>query len=46
MKISGDRMGHWYDFASGKGGDIFSLVQEKKGCDFKGAIEYLRSYMV
>jgi hypothetical protein len=40
--ISGERMGSWYDFAREKGGDMFSLVQDKQGCDFKGAAEYLR----
>ncbi len=40
--ISGERMGSWYDFARDKGGDMFSLVQDKQGCDFKGAAEYLR----
>jgi Ti-type conjugative transfer relaxase TraA len=42
VRISGERMGNWYDFSSSTGGDIFALVQEKQNCDFKGAAEYLR----
>lgn len=42
VRISGDRMGSWYDFSSDKGGDMFALVQDRQGCDFKGAADYLR----
>ena len=42
VRISGERMGTWYDFSSSTGGDIFALVQEKQSCDFKTAAEYLR----
>jgi len=31
----------WHDFSSGRGGDIFTFVQEMEGVDFKGAIEIL-----
>ncbi|HLG91148.1 MAG TPA: DNA primase [Candidatus Saccharimonadales bacterium] len=31
----------WHDFSSGKGGDIFSLVMEMEGLDFRGALEHL-----
>lgn len=31
----------WHDFSSGKGGDIFSFIQEVEGLDFKGALELL-----
>ncbi|HTE21444.1 MAG TPA: DNA primase [Candidatus Limnocylindria bacterium] len=31
----------WHDFSSGKGGDMFSLVMELEGLDFKGALEHL-----
>ena len=31
----------WHDFSSGRGGDIFSFVQEMEGVDFKGALEIL-----
>ncbi len=31
----------WHDFSSGKGGDMFTLVQELEGVDFKGALEIL-----
>jgi len=43
VRISGNRAGTWYDFAEGKGGDMFALVQDTKGCDFKGAADYLRN---
>ncbi|MDP5021057.1 MAG: AAA family ATPase, partial [Rickettsiaceae bacterium] len=42
VRISGERMGSWFDFSADKGGDMFALVQDKQGCDFKGAAEYLR----
>ncbi len=31
----------WHDFSSGKGGDMFTFVQEVEGVDFKGALELL-----
>lgn len=31
----------WHDFSSGKGGDIFTFVQEVEGLDFKAALELL-----
>ena len=31
----------WHDFSSGRGGDIFSFIQEVEGLDFKGALEHL-----
>jgi hypothetical protein len=42
VRISGDKAGTWYDFSTENGGDIFSLVQNKRGGDFKDAAEYLR----
>ncbi|MDA9163616.1 AAA family ATPase [Rickettsiaceae bacterium] len=42
VRISGDRVGNWFDFSADKGGDMFALVQDRQGCDFKGAAEYLR----
>ncbi len=31
----------WHDFSSGRGGDIFSFVQEVEGLDFKGSLDLL-----
>jgi len=31
----------WHDFSSGKGGDMFSFVQEMEGLDFRGTLELL-----
>lgn len=31
----------WHDFSSGKGGDMFTFVQEAEGLDFKGSLELL-----
>jgi DNA primase len=31
----------WHDFSSGKGGDMFTFVQEVEGLDFKGALDML-----
>lgn len=31
----------WHDFSSGKGGDMFTLVMELEGIDFRGALELL-----
>jgi len=31
----------WHDFSSGRGGDMFTFIQEVEGLDFKGALELL-----
>src|ERR1700757_4872458 len=31
----------WHDFSSGKGGDMFTFVQEMEGLDFCGTLELL-----
>ena len=31
----------WHDFSSGRGGDMFTFVQEMEGLDFRGALEML-----
>jgi DNA primase len=31
----------WHDFSSGRGGDMFTFVQEVEGLDFKGALDML-----
>ena len=31
----------WHDFSSGKGGDMFTFVQEMEGLDFRGSLEHL-----
>lgn len=31
----------WHDFSSGRGGDMFTFVQEMEGLDFKGTLEML-----
>jgi putative DNA primase/helicase len=31
IQLGGDKQGNWYDFATNKGGDIFSLWEEVKG---------------
>ncbi len=31
----------WHDFSSGKGGDMFSFVQEMEGLDFRATLELL-----
>lgn len=31
----------WHDFSSGRGGDMFTFIQESEGLDFKGALELL-----
>jgi DNA primase len=31
----------WHDFSSGKGGDMFTFVQEMEGLDFRGTLELL-----
>lgn len=31
----------WHDFSSGKGGDMFTFIQEVEGLDFKGSLELL-----
>jgi DNA primase len=34
--------GVWFDFGSGKGGDVITLIQELDGASFKDAVQYLR----
>lgn len=41
MNVGGAKAGLWHDFSSGEGGNIFSLVQREKGCDFKESLTYL-----
>lgn len=31
----------WHDFSSGRGGDMFSFIQEAESLDFKGSLELL-----
>ena len=31
----------WHDFSSGKGGDMFTFVQEMEGLDFRGTLDLL-----
>lgn len=31
----------WHDFSSGKGGDMFTFIQEAEGLDFRGSLELL-----
>lgn len=31
----------WHDFSSGRGGDMFTFIEEVEGLDFKGALELL-----
>jgi len=31
----------WHDFSSGKGGDMFTFIQEMEGVDFRGSLEIL-----
>lgn len=38
--VSPDR-GVYYDFSSGKGGDMFTFVSEMEGVDFRGALKLL-----
>jgi hypothetical protein len=36
--------GLWHDFVTGDGGDIFTLVQTVRGCDFREALEWLADF--
>lgn len=45
VRISGEKAGTWYDFSESKGGDLFSLVQHKRGGEFKEVVGYLRGYV-
>ena len=42
MKIYGSKAGICYDFSKGEGGDLFTLVQREKNCDFVEAKKYLQ----
>lgn len=43
VSIRGFKSGMWYDFNESKGGDLFDLVSEHRGGDFKESAHYLRS---
>lgn len=43
VRITGEKAGTWYDFSAEKGGDLFDLVRETKGGDFKEATNYLKN---
>ncbi len=43
MKIGGSKAGIWHDFSIGEGGDLFTLVQREKNCDFVEAKKYLQN---
>jgi hypothetical protein len=45
IRISGEKAGTWYNFSESKGGDIFSLLQHKRGGEFKEVVAYLRGYV-
>lgn len=36
--------GGWHDFATGEGGDVFSFVERKDGCDFRTAVDTVARY--
>lgn len=42
FSIAGPKAGLWYDFETGEKGNIITLVQKERGCDYKGAIDYLK----
>ncbi len=42
MKITGSKAGIWHDFSNDTGGDLFTLVQREKNCDFIQAKNYLK----
>ena len=43
VRISGEKAGTWYDFSESKGGDLFALVEHKRGGTFKECADYLRA---
>lgn len=43
VRISGEKSRTWYDFSEGKGGDMFSLVQDVRKMSFKDSADYLKS---
>ncbi|KJV89281.1 toprim domain protein [Rickettsia bellii str. RML An4] len=42
MKINGSKAGIWYDFSKEEGGDLLTLVQREKNCNFVEAKKYLQ----
>src|SRR5262245_36385290 len=42
LQRAGDKRGLWYDFSTGKGGDMVALVREVMGCTIGKAFEWLR----
>jgi len=45
IHLSGDKAGVWQDFATGEGGDLLTLWQAVRGCDFKQALQEAADYL-
>jgi len=45
IHLSGDKAGVWQDFATGEGGDLLTLWQAVRGCNFKQALNEAAEYL-
>jgi len=45
IHLAGDKAGVWTDFATGEGGDLLTLWQAVRGCDFKQALQEAADYL-
>src|SRR6478672_9813131 len=43
--IAGDKLGNWYDFRSGKGGDGLELICEFRGLGRSDALKFGREWL-
>ncbi len=42
LQLAGDKRGLWFDFSTGKGGDMITLIVDRQGVTVAQAIEWLR----
>ena len=42
LQLAGDKRGLWFDFSTGKGGDMIALIVDRQGGTVAQAIEWLR----
>ena len=45
ISIVGKTSGTWHDFSTGQGGDMLSLIQDQRRCDFKEAASLAKEWL-
>jgi len=45
LSVAGVKAGLWHDHESGEGGDVISLIQRSRRCDFPAALDWARAFL-